>query len=237
MVTHPSKYIVSGAPRNDLLFLSNGKSNMKRIYGDQIDGYKTILFMPTFRKDSNVNLSFKSIESLFGFDQFSLESFDQFLEANNCKLIFKPHPHAEDVVFRLLDNYSLSNLLVLKNEDLVKNSLDLYELINATEMLITDYSSVFYDYLLIDRPIIFTPTDINSYEQDRGFVIESFASWIPGPKAVTQDELQVEITNCLLETDYYADKRAWLRDLNHRYKDGNSSDRLWSFIEKIMPTH
>ena len=234
MVTHPSKYIISGAPRNDLLLLSDGKSNMKKIYGDKIKGYKTILFMPTFRKNSNVNRISKSIDRLFGFDQFSLEKFDQFLEINNCKLIFKLHPHSEETVLRLFDDYSLNNLLILKNEDLVKNSLDLYELINATEMLITDYSSVFYDYLLIDRPMIFTPTDINSYQQDRGFVIESFASWAPGPKALTQDELHVEIKKCLLDKNYYADKRTWLRDLNHRYKDGNSSERLWSFIDSIM---
>ena len=235
MVTDPNKYIISGAPRNDLLFVSDGKSNMKRIYGDKIEGYKIILFMPTFRDNYTENLGSNTIDRLFGFDDFSLEKFDQFLEANNCKLIFKPHPHSEELVLSLLGDYHLNNLLLLRNDDLVDNSLDLYELVNATEILITDYSSVFYDYLLLDRHIIFTPTDINLYQQDRGFLIESFESWTPGPKVISQGGLQIEIRKCLLDKNYYGDKRTWLRDLNHRYKDGNSSERLWKFIDTIMP--
>ena len=235
MVTDPNKYIVSGAPRNDLLYISDGKSNMKKIYGDKIDGYKVILFMPTFRDNYVEKDELNEIDRLFGFNEFSLEKFDKFLELNKCKLIFKPHPHSEALVLSYFNEFNLSNLLILRNEDLVENNLDLYELLNATDMLITDYSSVFYDYLLLDKHMIFAPTDITLYQQDRGFIIESFESWTPGPKVISQDDLQAEISKCLEDESYYGDKRAWLRDLNHRYKDGDSSKRLWNFIDSVMP--
>ena len=131
---------------------------------------------------------------------------------------------------------NLSNILIFRNDDLLSNDLDLYELLNASDILITDYSSVFYDFLLLDKPMIFTPTDIDSYRERKGFLVESFENWVPGPKAFNQGELQLEINKCLAEKNYYAEKRNWQLRLQHRYKDGNSSERLWKFIDMIMPT-
>jgi len=231
MVTDPKKYIVSGAPRNDLLYLSDGKLNMKKIYGNKIDNHKIIFFMPTFRENYADN--FNEIGKIFGFNEFSLERLNKFLEDNKCKLILKPHPHSEELVLSYFDESHISNILILRNKDLVENSLDLYELLNATNMLITDYSSVFYDYLLLNKPMIFVPTDIDSYNNERGFIIESFETWTPGPKVI--NHLQEDIHKCLEDENYYGTNRAWARDLMHRYKDSDSSKRLCDFIDSIMP--
>ena len=56
-----------------------------------------------------------------------------------------------------------------------------------------------------------------------------------GPKAFNQGELQFEINKCLTEKNYYAEKRNWQLRLQHRYKDGNSAQRLWDFIDTIIP--
>ena len=82
--------------------------------------------------------------------------------------------------------------------------------------------------------MIFASSDLDSYRQGRGFVIESFEDWVPGPKAFNQAELQVEISTCLKSKDYYNEKRDWQLRLQHRYKDGNSSERMWEFIDTIM---
>jgi len=234
MVTDPKKYIITGAPRNDFLFVSDGLSNVQKIFGDSIRGKKLLFFLPTFRDYYGKKQGNKNDNNPFGFKDFSPERFDNFLEDTNCKIIFKPHPHEETLVLRLSRDYPLINMLILKDEDLVANRLDLYELLNASELLITDYSSVFYDYLLMDRPIIFVPSDIDSYSKIRGFLVESFDSWAPGPKVLDQETLQEEILRFLTGKDYYEDERTRMRSLNHRYNDGKSSKRLWKFIDSIL---
>lgn len=232
--TDPNKYIITGAPRNDFLFSADGKSNMRKIFGDTIGDDKVIFFMPTFRDYYGKKQGGKNNNNLFGFEDFSADEFDSFLKKKKCKIIFKPHPHEEALVLEYLRENPSDNILILKDEDLLANDLDLYELLNSCDILMTDYSSIFYDYLLLDRPMIFAPVDLESYKDGRGFLIESFENWAPGPKVFDQPALQEEIASCLKKKDYYGEKRAWMRDLQHRYKDGESSRRLWEFIDGVL---
>jgi len=234
MVTDPRKYIITGAPRNDFLFCTDGLSNARKIFGNSIDGAKLIFFIPTFRDYYGTKQGDRNYDNPFGFGEFTPAEFDEFLKEKNCKLIFKPHPHEEALVLDYLRNYPLENMLILREADLGKYNLDLYELLNASEILITDYSSVYDDYLLLDRPVIFAPVDIESYKKNRGFCIESFDDWVPGPKVFSQDVLQNEISRCLIEKGYYGKQRDMIRNLQHRYKDGESSRRLWKFIDDIL---
>ena len=236
MLSAPWKYKITGAPRNDLLFHSDGMSNLIAIFGDAVKRKKIIFYLPTYRKASHARRGVRSPKNIFGFSEFFSNEFDAFLENNNCKLIYKPHPHENDMAVNVTKGNNLRNTLIFQNDDLLANDLDLYEVLNAADILITDYSSVFYDFLLLEKPMIFSPTDIESYLEKNGFLIESFENWAPGPLTFCQDELQLEISKCLELKDYYAEKRSWMRNLHHRYKDGNSYERLWSFIEKIMPT-
>jgi len=234
MVTDPGKYIITGAPRNDFLFLSNGLSNIRKIFGDRVEGNRCIFFLPTYRDYYGKKQGDRNYDNPFGFKEFSPEKFDNFLKEKKLVVIFKPHPHEETLVLNYFQRYPLSNMLFLRDEDLAIHQLDLYELLNASEILITDYSSAFDDYLLLDRPIIFAPVDLDSYKKRVGFVIESFESWVPGPKVFDQNALQTEISRCLSEKDYYKEQRSQIRNLQHRYKDGGSSRRLWEFIDSIL---
>ena len=56
-------------------------------------------------------------------------------------------------------------------------------------MLITDYSSVYVDYLLLDRPIVFSCPDLEKYKKDRGFVVEDPSLLMPGTLVRNQKEL------------------------------------------------
>lgn len=236
MFVDPNKYIITGAPRNDFLFLSDGLSNIQKLFGKRVEGNKLIFFLPTFRDYYGKKQGDRNYNNLFGFEEFSPEGFDNFLKENKISLIFKPHPHEETLVLDYFSCYNLSNLLVLRNEDLLLNQMDLYELLNASDILITDYSSVFYDYLLLNRPMIFAPVDLDSYSEKRGFLIESFETWAPGPKVFDQIALQNEISKCITDKDYFGEQRTWMLNLHHRYKDGESSKRLWEFIDRILKT-
>ncbi len=234
MLSAPWKYVITGASRNDFLFNSDGLSNLIKIFGEDLRHKKIIFYLPTYRDCYGETLGNKSFDNIFGFDNFSTEQFDNYLDLNQIKIIYKPHPHEEDLVLSHFNNYPLNNLLILKNENLLFNQFDLYELINASDMLITDYSSIFYDYLLLDKPIIFTPVDLIDYSKSVGFLIESFEIWAPGPKVLDQNTLQIEIKKSLNDKSYYKEQRSWMTNHHHRYKDGESSMRLWRFIDKIL---
>lgn len=234
MITDPRKYVITGAPRNDFLFLSDGFANMWSVFGDEINGHQLLFFMPTFRDFYGHNLGNKEQGNPFGFADFSLPHFDRFLHENKFKLVFKPHPHEEQKVLEYLGHYESKNILLLRNQDLTNNKLDLYELINASSMLITDYSSIYFDYLLLDKPMIFIPIDIDSFSQNRGFLVESYDHWAPGPKVYDQESLQSTIIRCLEDPDCDKPQRACMTDLHHRFKDGNSAQRLWDFITESI---
>ena len=235
MLSAPWKYKITGAPRNDFLFNADGLLNLSNVLGNSIIGKKIIFHLPTYRGALDAKYETKSNDNIFGYTEFEAQEFDTFLEANNCKLVFKPHPHEDEMALNFIKENNLNNILIFRNQDLTSNNLDLYELLNATDILVTDYSSVFNDFLLLNRPMIFAMPDLNSYRDGRGFMIESFENWAPGPKAFNQSELQLAIKKCLSDEMYFADKRNWQLMLNHRYKDGNSSERLWKFINTIMP--
>lgn len=234
MVTDPKKYIITGAPRNDLLISSNGKGNLKKIFGNIVADVNLVWFTPTFRDYYGRNQGGKSTDNPFGFEQFDVEIFDQFLDRLNCKLILKPHPHEELLVLKYFKNFPSRNLLILKTEDLHKHELDFYEILNSADLLITDYSSLFSDFLLLDKPMIFTPVDVEKYEIDRGFLMESYINYVPGPIALDQESLQKEIERCFSDKEYYKEQRNWMLNFHHRYKDANSSARIFEFIENQL---
>jgi len=234
MLLNPQKYIVTGAPRNDFLYLSNGNLNLTKIFGTKIHNSKIIFYLPTFR-DYKSSKDFNHFKyNPFGYNEFSPEDFDIFLERINSKVIFKPHPHEESLALDFVKHYDFKNILILSEADLQENNLDLYELINASQLLVTDYSSIFYDYLLLQRPIIFSVPDINKYTENRGFLVESFEDWAPGPKVHTQIGLQQEIYKSFKGSDLYSEKRKELTRLQHRYFDASSSKRVWSFVNSIL---
>lgn len=102
----------------------------------------------------------------------------------------------------------------------------LYEYLNAADVLITDYSSVYFDYLLLDRPILFTDSDAGCYGENRGFISEPVDFWRPGPVVHTFDRLIGELEGAVKGQDTYQETRSKLMPFVHRYQDAGSSQRL-----------
>tara|TARA_B110000438_G_scaffold299914_1_gene351043 strand:+ start:979 stop:2148 length:1170 start_codon:yes stop_codon:yes gene_type:complete len=234
MVTDPKKYVITGAPRNDLLLNSNGKKNLELIFGEEIKNSKIIWFTPTFRDYFGRSQGNKSFLNPFGFKEFDIVSFDTFLEKQGTKMILKPHPQEEELIIQYFKDYPISNMLMLRSQDLENHQIDFYEVLNAGDMLITDYSSIFYDFLLLNRPTFFIPIDIEEYKIDRGFLMESYLDFVPGSTIFNQEKLVNEISKILVENkDVYVEKRKWMLKFCHRYIDSDSSNRIYKFIDKM----
>lgn len=236
----PNKYVITGAPRNDFLYLSDGKEMLSRITGlDLADKNKRILlYMPTYRFTSRGNRhdGSRKWSNIFDMPNFDYNTFSQFLRQNGLVLFVKLHPAEESVV---IDNIQENeNIFILRGEMLEKNYVDLYEIVSAADLLITDYSSIYFDYLLLDRPIIFTPIDLDEYENTRGLLLEPYDRWTPGPKVFDQECLEEQILKNLAHQKYYKAEREHLSDLVHFYKDSMSAERVWEVIrEKLTGIH
>ena len=203
--THKVK--ITGYPRNDILFL---KSNL-------VNNKKKIIYMPTFR--GKVAES-PDILSLFDFD---VEKMDTFLEEKNLILDIKLHP------FNKPAKKSLELLEKAKNINLIKID-DIYSSLNEYSILITDYSSIYFDFLLLNRPLIFTPFDKEKYtEENREFYFK-YESVTPGPKANNWSSVIEYIREYLRNETFYKSEREKIRDRFHRYKDGNNSQRVYQVV-------
>ncbi|MDE6052605.1 MAG: CDP-glycerol glycerophosphotransferase family protein, partial [Lachnospiraceae bacterium] len=88
-----------------------------------------------------------------------------------------------------------------------------------------------FDYLLLDRPIVFTDRDVNSYAAHRGVILEPLEFWRPGAVVHTMDLLIQELEKALDNQNYYGEERKRLMPLVHRYQDGQSTKRLFEMIE------
>ena len=113
---------------------------------------------------------------------------------------------------------------------------DIYPLFPLVDVLVTDYSSSFADLLLLDRPLVFYPYDLERYQANEGLAAE-YDAITPGPKARTFPELLA----CLEETlrtqgAAWAEERRRVRDLYHAFQDGKSSQRIWDILKNAFPT-
>src|SRR5690606_3485094 len=107
-----------------------------------------------------------------------LRKFNEYLHKNNILLVIKRHP------FDKTHFQSLSNI-----KDYSDNIVDVQELLVCTDILITDYSSVFFDFSLTNRPIIFYAYDYNEYlENCRGMYFDYYKEML-GPFARNESEL------------------------------------------------
>lgn len=213
--------IISGSPRLDALFNDIKGSDIfmeddfKNIIRLKEQGKKIFVYMPTFR-DTGKNISHWLLS----------EKLKQFLDKNNIVLLCKLHQHD-------------SNLIDFSSEEFYKvaNTSDIYPILKYTDALITDYSSVYFDYLLLDKPIIYHIPDIVEYtEQCRGFY-RPYETLTAGVYTKTEDELLSALKNVIDGIDNYKEKRKELRDEMFVYQDGNNCERVYEFIKSLNSTN
>jgi len=99
-------------------------------------------------------------------------------------------------------------------------------LLSAFDGLITDVSSAWVDYLLLDKPLIFAFPDIEEYRQGRGLSIEPYEHWVPGPFVRTLDEFVDALDDVVAGRDPLAEERRLARLRLHQYQDDKSAARL-----------
>lgn len=213
------KFIPLGIPRNDYLleykYSNDIIYNLNNKFGVDKSTKTVFLYAPTHRELSDLN------ESLLTRILKEFEEIDIELGNNNSILLFRPHYYVSQIK-ELLDKFN--NIYYVGYDEYSETR----DLMIYSDILITDYSSIFVDYLLLDKPIIFYSFDLQEYENLRGLVID-YNNMIhtPGPKIsklkdiLKIEELELEKYNLLDAKKFF-----------HKYSDGSSTERLYDFLVK-----
>lgn len=166
-----------GYPRNDVL-LNETAEDRRRSVRQRLgftDSEFVVLYAPTFRDDK------PTTRGRFAFEwPFPPEEFESRFSSTNVKLLIRAH---------VLIN---TKIRVPESSDTITDVTklpDIQELYLASDMLVTDYSSVFFDYSLLRRPICFYAPDLEKYRQElRGFYLD-YDSELPGPIVECAEDL------------------------------------------------
>jgi hypothetical protein len=163
-----SRVLVTGNPRTDQLWRPVDRSALERlgITGD------FVVWMPTFRRTRPVGaVRTGSRDEQAGEDLTQLRELLDGLAQRGLQLVIKPHPMDAD-------RRQWPGAATVTEEDLARAGVSLYGLLGRSRGLVTDYSSVWVDYLLLDRPLAFLVPDRGSY--DRQLLPADVLDWVPG---------------------------------------------------------
>ena len=219
-----------GYPRNDYLFVND--NHVRALLNEKysFNRYKKVLlWMPTFRKAVSYGkaLSEEYIQNETGMPLFrtidDLKQFDSKLAEWNNLVVLKLHPLQADLdIF----SFRFSNIVVIHNEDIQSLKIQLYQLIRCTDALLTDYSSVSTDYMLLNKPIVYIIDDYEEYKEARGFSPENALDFLVGYHVTNIKELEISISEINQGVDRFQEKRNKMMPTLHKYPDGNASERI-----------
>ena len=222
------KIICVGNPRNDIIFK---KTNVKEKLKEFSKYNKVILWLPTFRKAVNSERNDSKFEFALGlpiiYTEEELIKLNDYLKKNNIIILFKLHPAQDTSVFKAT---TLSNIVILDDKFLIERDVELCELYKITDALITDYSGVYYDYLLMDKMIGFSIDDFEEYKKNKSFIFYNPLYYMAGAKIKDISDLYKFIDDCVKNNDNYKKDRKKMKELFNKYSDAKSSERFAKYL-------
>ena len=218
----PERVAVTGYPRNDVLVrdlpgmdVGTGTAPIDRMRRLAADG-PVVMYLPTFRGSGSGSAGVT--------EQFDFAVLDAFLAEHDASLVIKTHPKE-----RLdLEERALSRVVSLPA------GVDVYPLLRHVDVLVTDYSSVMFDYLLLDEPVVLYAYDLDRYRTRRRFYYR-YEAVAPGPVTREFDELLAALER-VLETgggtdgDAFAVRRRAVRERFFAHPPGGAAERVFRTI-------
>jgi len=209
---------VTGLPRNDVLcgtfdIAIAEKSNTKHV-----------LYLPTHRFEGKQRIMPRIADGI--------EKVECVLGEVNAKLVIKLHAfnqYEADALSEVV--YGLHNIAILPDNETLG---DIYPLLKSADILITDYSSVYVDYLVTEKPIIFFPFGLDQYlSKERAFNFY-YMSMTPGPKCWDWESVALWIKRFCEDPSLYLEERVRLKSFFHAFDDGRNCERVVEAIEEIQ---
>ena len=222
-----NKHITAGFPRNDCLIKIPDKN--KHMWKNFMNGeiyQNTILYAPTYRPGMKPTV-------FFPFPDYSKDILLDILDSTKSILLLRPH--LTDLLKYKELRIFLNDLASHKRIKLATHAefTDINTFLPFIDVLLTDYSSIYHDFLLLNKPMIFIPYDYDHYNQRSGFLYDYFEN-LPGPSVNTFDDFSKELCSVTSGSDNYGEKRAFLTEQIHKYSDANACERVSKLVEDLL---
>lgn len=191
---------------------------------------KVFLWMPTFRKGIGFRRNDSEVELPFGIPlvetREDLQRIQEFLEKTNSLLIIKIHPKQD--LSTVAELQGSENIRILTGKDMKTLGINNYRLLKNVDGLISDYSSIAFSFMLLDRPVGFVLSDMDSYS--RGFSVEDPESYLAGHRIYHFEEFFAFLEDVCQEDDPHGPARRALTDRLFIHRDGQTCRRITEIL-------
>lgn len=220
---NPQKMVSFGFPRNDILYRE--RIDLNNIFHKNYS--KIIVWYPTFRqsKGGRVVENCECLPVIHNEEQ--AKKINQFLLERNVLIVLKPH-FAQDVKY--LKDLKLSNIIFIDDNFFLDNRITSYQFVGSCDALLTDYSSIYFDYLICDKPIGVVWEDIDFYRKNRGFCLDINYYLKGAEKIYSVEDFLTFIEHVSNAEDVLRSERTEIKNLAHDYCDGKNTQRVVNFI-------
>lgn len=209
-----SHIVQMGQPRNDYFFEEHTNPIRERYKGKKI-----LLYMPTHRNEGKTKIDATKI--------FDLDMLNELCLELNSVFVIKKHFYHKDET----SDYSGYEAVC----DITSEAVGAQELLDCADVLITDYSSCYIDYLLLDRPIVFYNYDMDTYQLGDRQLYFPYGDVTPGDKCKTYLEIEKCLKSLLQGNDEYVNDRERVRNIFYNKDNQNvvSEKMLDFFLNKV----
>lgn len=219
----PKKMFALGYPRNDIL--TQPAADIKKML--QTTCSKVIVWYPTFRQHRG-GLTAGSGKALpVIHDTQAAAELNAWAKKQDVLLVLKPH-FAQDV--SAIRDMHLSNLRFIDDSFFTQNQICSYGFVAGCDALITDYSSIYFDYTLCDKPIGLVWEDLEEYRKNPGFALDIDEYGKGGVKIYTLEDFKTFLQQVAQGDDVCREDRRKLRDTVNYAPDGNNTNRVTDYI-------
>lgn len=228
----PKKLVTLGYPRNDLLF--SGRAALREYFGGDFRAF--VAWYPTFRQHKAAqdsagyhggeNVCIPVIDTPEG-----AAAVNEAAKKHGVLVVVKPHPAQDVSRIRALE---MSNIRFIDNSFFTEHGVASYEFVGACDGLITDYSTVLYDYLLLDRPIGLTWQDVEQYKKTPGFVLDMDFIRKGAAMLDTPEEFDRFFESVVSGQDPNEAGRKAVKEWANSFPDDRSTDRFMEFLREAM---
>lgn len=213
-----------GYPRNDIL-CKESNLDLHKLLNKNFK--KIIVWYPTVRQFKGGRTTGTDHALPIIWNEEKAISLNDFASSIDILIVLKPHFAQNVSNIKILN---LSNIVFIDDSFFEKNDISSYQFVASCDALLTDFSSIYYDYTLCDKPIGLIWEDYEEYKKNPGFSIDVDFVMKGGKKIYCLDDLKAFLDNVSNGIDYLKSERRVIRDFANCSTDGRNSERVVNFI-------
>jgi CDP-glycerol glycerophosphotransferase len=226
--------LITGNPRIDQFARPADDATLRELGIDPEKPF--VLWLPTYRRTEYQGKRIGRLRNWSDADELStswqvrarLMQVAEDARDMGVTLAVKPHPLDGDT-------FTGTGLHVITNVDLRSAHVCLYQVLARAHGLLTDYSSVWTDFLSVDRPIGFYCPDLDEYVSGRGLNVDNYPELLPGPLLDTPQEFRTFLDTCINEPEWSkAQRKASIARIGAETQPG-ATERLLDAVGVPLP--